>query len=73
MGLRNRRKNETFWQLRSPDIDLLDFPRFRSCLEASGPSEEASRTCVQHFDYDDDSHIDLIDVSYFTRAFTGIR
>jgi len=53
-------------------ISLADFLRFGTCLSSSGPSTiSPSSFCIQLYDYDGDSDIDLADFSGFARSFTG--
>jgi hypothetical protein len=50
-------------------VDLMDYGRFRNCLNAGGPGVPASQTCLNMFRYDDDTDIDLADFSVFMRSF----
>ncbi len=49
------------------DVDLFDFQRFQECLEQTEPSP----TCLDAFDDDGDSGVNLRDFAAFQRAFTG--
>jgi hypothetical protein len=53
-------------------VDLDDYALFEVCLRFSGPAEEPPfEECLDVFDFDRDTDVDLADFAGFQQAFTG--